>query len=560
MSDVASRSHVTPIASLGRHTAEQPGLAYRRGIAGCELSTETVADVLYRVGHDCPDNRALARLTDHGLEALTWGEVYLRAKSVAASLVIQNPAASQGWFRGPELGRLADRHVRLRPGRHADCPSEPAINHVEMVHLFSLTHVGVILVADMPGDDVPARVRDVAAQFADPPLVLSISDWPVVEPTTVSWDVPKPTDEFLVQATSGTTGSPKAASLSHRAVVNSARFFAENAGSHADDTWFNPLPLHHVGGIVSGILAVLWSAATYVVVERFTPRIAIRAVREAHATILALVPTMVIDLLNEPGVTDSEFTDVRTVIGGATAVDPMLIDQIERRIGIRFLVAYGQSEAPTMTMSVDSDTALVRTRTIGHPLPGRDYCIADRAAQVTATGVVGELHVRGPLIMSGYLREDGTVDSAVDEAGWMATGDLCSMDDDGVVTFHGRLREVIIRGGNNVYPAEVEQAMSEHESIAEIAVFGVPDPRLGERVVAALIPKSVAAPDVEELTEFAAARLGQQKRPVEWILVSDFPRTSTGKVRKHLLREGYRDGQYRPLRREPSRPSGGACE
>jgi acyl-CoA synthetase (AMP-forming)/AMP-acid ligase II len=520
-----------------------------------------VADVLYRVGRDCSDHRALAWLTDAGLEELTWGQVYLRATSVAASLVNQNPRRARVGFVAPNSVDWLIAMFGCALAGMPIVPASPRSTDAELAHLFSLTQVGVILVADMPGDDVPSRVHEVAAQFADPPLVLSISDWPVAVPTTTSpWDGPSPTDEFLVQATSGTTGLPKAARLSHRAVVNSARFFAENAGSHPDDTWFNPLPLHHVGGIVSGILAVLWSGATYVVVERFTSQLALRAVREAHATILALVPTMVIDLLNEPGVTDSEFTDVRTVIGGATAVDPMLIDQIERRIGIRFLVAYGQSEAPTMTMSVDSDTAVVRTRTIGHPLPGRDYCIADRAAQVTATGVVGELHVRGPLIMSGYLLNDGSTDAAVDDAGWMATGDLCSMDDDGVVTFHGRLREVIIRGGNNVYPAEVEQAMSAHEKIAEIAVFGVPDARLGERVVAAVIPASGATVHVEELTEFAEARLGQQKRPVEWILVSDFPRTSTGKVRKHLLRQGYGDGQYRPLRREPSRPSGAAGE
>jgi fatty-acyl-CoA synthase len=538
---------MTPITSLGRHTAEQPGLAYRRGIVGCELSTETVADVLCRVGHDSSDSRALACLTDRGLEALTWGEVYLRAKSVAASLVIQNPRRARVGFVAPNSVDWLIAMFGCALAGMPIVPLSPRSTDAEMHHIFSLTHVGVILVGDMPGDDVPSRVRDVAAQFGDPPLVLSISDWPVVDPTTSSWDGPKPTDEFLVQPTSGTTGSPKAASLSHRAVVNSARFFAENAGSQAQDIWFNPLPLHHVGGIVSGILAVLWSSATYVVVERFTSQIAMRAVREARATILARVPTMVIDLLDEPGVTEPDFADVRTVIGGATAVDPMLIDEIERRLGIRFLVAYGQSEAPCMTMSVDSDTAFVRTRTLGHPLPGRDYCIADRAAQVTGTSLVGELHVRGPLIMSGYLREDGTADSAVDGAGWMATGDLCSMDEDGVLTFHGRLREVIIRGGNNVYPAEVEQAMSEHELIAEIAVFGVPDERLGERVVAAVIPKSGAALDVEQLTVFAATRLGQQKRPAEWVLALDFPRTSTGKVRKHVLRDGYRDGRYRRL-------------
>ena len=532
----------TPIAALGRHDAEQSGLAYHRGIDGCELSTETVADVLHRVGHDCSDSRALAWLTDDGLEALTWGEVFVRAKSVAASMVIQNPRRARVGFVAPNSVDWLIAMFGCALAGMPIVPLSPRSTDAEMHHIFSLTHVEVILVADMPGDDVRARVRDVAARYADPPLVLSISDWPVTDATTSSWDGPAPTDEFLVQPTSGTTGSPKAASLSHLALVNSARFFAENAGSRMSDTWFIPLPLHHVGGIVSGILAVLWSAATYVVVERFTPNIAMRAVREARATILGLVPTMVIDLLKEPDVAESEFTDVRTVIGGATAVDPLLIDEIERRLGIRFLVAYGQSEAPCMTMSVDGDTTAVRTRTLGHPLPGRDYCIADRATQVTAMGVVGELHVRGPLIMTGYVQEDGTVEPAVDDAGWMATGDLCSMDDDGVLTFHGRLREVIIRGGNNVYPAEVEQAMSEHELIAEIAVFGVPDPRLGERVVAAVIPRPGATPGPEELTEFAAARLGQQKRPVEWMVVPEFPRTSTGKVRKHLLQQQYRDG------------------
>lgn len=533
----------TPIAALGRHDAEQSGLAYHRGIDGCELSTETVADVLHRVGHDCAESRALAWLTDSGLEALTWGEVYLRAMSVAASLVIHNPRRARVALVAPNSVDWLIAMFACALAGMPIVPMSPRSTEVEMMHLLSLTHAGVVLVADVPEDDVPARVRDVAAQLGDPPLVLSISDWPAAEPSNPSWDLPQPTDEFLVQPTSGTTGSPKAASLSHLAVVNSARFFAENAGSRTDDTWFIPLPLHHVGGMVSGILAVLWSAASYVVVERFTPRIAMRAVREARATILGLVPTMLIDLLKEPGVAESEFSDVRTVIGGATAVDPMLIDEIESRLGIRFLVAYGQSEAPCMTMSVDSDSAWVRTRTLGHPLTGRDFCVADRAARIAASGAVGELHVRGPLVMSGYVQQDGTVDPALDGAGWMATGDLCSMDDDGVLTFRGRLREVIIRGGNNVYPAEVEQAMSANESIAEIAVFGVPDPRLGERVVAAVIPKPGATPGPAELTEFAAARLGQQKRPAEWMVVPEFPRTSTGKVRKHILQQQYRDGR-----------------
>ena len=143
----------------------------------------------------------------------------------------------------------------------------------------------------------------------------------------------------------------------YRAVVNSARFFAESAGSHADDTWFNPLPLHHVGRIVSGILAVLWSAATFVVVEPFTSQIALRAACEARATIWRWFPRWSSICSMNPTL-QTRSSPTRTVIGGATAVDPMLIDQIERRIGIRFLVAYGQSEA--LTVSVDRDTALGR--------------------------------------------------------------------------------------------------------------------------------------------------------------------------------------------------------
>jgi fatty-acyl-CoA synthase len=145
------------------------------------------------------------------------------------------------------------------------------------------------------------------------------------------------------------------------------------------------------------------------------------------------------------------------------------------------------------------------------------------------------------LTMSGYLQPDDSIDPAVDEAGWLHTGDLCSMDDDGVLTFRGRLREVIIRGGENIYPAEVEQVLTTHASIAEAAVFGVPDERLGERVIAVVLP---AAGQIEpgELVAFAESRLSRYKRPAEWIVATTLPRTSTGKVRKHVLRQSYENG------------------
>jgi fatty-acyl-CoA synthase len=286
-------------------------------------------------------------------------------------------------------------------------------------------------------------------------------------------------------------------------------------------------------------------AGTYVVIERFTTEIALRAIRETRPAVVGLVPTMIIDLLGVAGVSPSDFSSVRTVAGGASAVDPGLIEDVEHRLGVTFLVGYGQTEAPAMAASAPSDPTPIRTQTLGHCLPGRDYYICDRDGRVMPTGSVGELCVRGPLIMSGYLRSDGSVDHAVDDAGWLHTGDLCSMDDQGVLTFRGRLREVIIRGGENIYPAEVEHVLTTHPSVAEAAVFGAPDKRLGERVIAAVLPRAGARIDSKELDAFAKSRLSRHKRPAEWITVTTLPRTSTGKVRKHLLRQWYEEGRVR---------------
>jgi fatty-acyl-CoA synthase len=327
--------------------------------------------------------------------------------------------------------------------------------------------------------------------------------------------------------------------LSHRAALSSARVWADAIGLQAGETWLNPLPVHHIGGSVTGVLSTLSVAGTYVVVERFTTETALRVLRESRPRVVGLVPTMIIDLLAVPGVSPADFSSVRTVAGGASAVDPGLIEEMERRLGITFLVGYGQSEAPAMAASSSSDPMALRTRTLGHCLPGRDYYyICDRADRVVRTGVVGELCVRGPLIMSGYLQADGSVYHAVDDAGWLHTGDLCSMDDQGILTFRGRVREVVIHDGENIYPAEVEHVLMTHPSVAEAAVFGAPDDRLGERVIAAVLPRAGTRIDAEELDAFAHTQLSRPKRPAEWIPVATLPRTSTGKVRNMCCASG----------------------
>lgn len=337
-------------------------------------------------------------------------------------------------------------------------------------------------------------------------------------------------DPFLYQFTSGTTGEPKIAVLSHRAVLGAASAYVRGAGAVDGAVVMNPLPLEHVGGSVAGMIGALTVAGGYASVAAITPEAIVRVIRAAEPTVVGMVPTMLLDLLDSGVAAPADFASVASVVGGATSVDPALIDRVERELGITFLVAYGQSEAPCLTLSALDDTTQQRTRTIGRPLPGRDCCIAVDG-RVVGEGEVGELHVRGPLTMDGYLAPDGPLRIVTDVRGWMATGDLCSMQN-GVLTFHARCRDVVIRGGENLYPAEIEPVIAEHPAVREVAVFGLPDVRLGEAVAAAVLPAPGATIDVDELDAFAAGRLARGKRPTQWFVVDDFPRTSTGKIRR----------------------------
>lgn len=521
--------------------APRSGFAYVNCTDRFELTDSTVGDALMRASRDADDRPAVMWATEHGAEQLNVSELADRAQRGAATLLEINPRRERVAIAALNS---VDWIVAMFACAVAGMPVVPISasgTDDEMHYQIEHARVGVIVAPKRAGEHlVLERVRALAAPIPTPPAVHDISELCLTAratPVIVSVD-----DEFLVQYTSGTTGRPKAASLSHRAALNSAAVFLRAVGGGSGDRLLNPLPLHHVGGSVTGIIAALSTGGTYILVERFSPQAVLDALRQTRPTLAGLVPTMMIDLLALPGVSPTDFASLRTIIGGASAVDPALIAEMEDRLGISVIGSYGQSEAPAITASSPRDPHRARTQTIGRCLPGRDIAIRDRGGAIAAIGAVGELHVRGPLTMSGYLRSDGSLDPAVDADGWRGTGDLCSMDIDGVVSFHGRLREVVIRGGLNVYPAEVEQVISAHESVSETAVFGVPDQRLGERAIAAVVPAPGAEVDVEELIALAAALLSSYKRPAEWVVVRSLPRTSTGKVRKHILRSWYESG------------------
>jgi acyl-CoA synthetase (AMP-forming)/AMP-acid ligase II len=506
------------------------------------LSTETVGAVLTRLSVEAPERPAVMWSTDRGVAGgLTYSELHLAAVGVASTLLDVNPECTRvalaalnsvDWIVAMYGCALAGMSV-------VPVSASAAVSEIR----YQLEHarVGVVLAAKSAGthsvlDDVTRLadslstgvvVRDIGAVRSSDPVPL-----PEVAPES----------EFLVQFTSGTTGRPKAASISHRAALNAGLMFGRVWHGDTGTRFLNPLPLHHVGGLVTGLITSLAIGGTYTLIERFSPTAIIDALRQIGPTVAGLVPTMMIDLVNTPGVTPADFASLHAVVGGASALDPTLVTDMEERLGVRVIGSYGQSEAPAILATAPEDPPQVRLATIGRCLPGRAVAIRDEAGHVLPTNTDGELCVRGPLTMSGYLRADGSLDPATDPDGWRRTGDICSMDDDGWVTFRGRTRDVVIRGGLNVYPAEVEQALSVHESVSEVAVFGIPDSRFGESVVAALLPAAGGSVDIAALKEIAAEQLSSYKRPEDWVVVTELPRTSTGKVRKHVLRESYESG------------------
>jgi fatty-acyl-CoA synthase len=519
------------------------GRSFVSGADRAPLSTKSVGEMLVHWATFAGDQPALMWAGVGEPHHLTWSQLADAALRGAAKLLEVNPQRRRvALVAFNSVDWIVAMYACAMSGMPV-VPISPSVTDDEARHQITLAEVGLILsVATAGGHDVLGRMRLVADSVDPAPLVRDINGIDTESDPAPDLTPVDSKNEFLIQYTSGTSGLPKGASLSHRAALNCGGFFAQACEARQGDRWLNPLPLYHVGGSVTGLVATLAVGAAYIVVERFTTQVIVDSIRQIGPAMVGLVPTMIIDLLTKQDMTPDDFTSVRTVVAGATAVDPSLIDEMESRLGITFMVSYGQSESAAMTSSRPSDSVQVRTRTLGRCLAGRDFVVRDGDGAAVPVGTIGELCVRGPLLMSGYLQPGGGLDNATDDEGWHQTGDLCSMDADGVLTFHGRIREVIIRGGQNIYPAEVEHKISVLETVSEVAVFGAKDARLGERVIAAVVPAAGAAIDVTRLASLAATQLSAYKRPAEWYVAGTLPRTSTGKVRKNLLRDWYENG------------------
>ncbi|MFZ0128645.1 MAG: AMP-binding protein [Candidatus Dormiibacterota bacterium] len=348
-------------------------------------------------------------------------------------------------------------------------------------------------------------------------------------------------DPINIQYTSGTTGFPKGATLSHHNILNNGFFVGETVNYTPEDRVCIPVPFYHCFGMVLGNLACTTHGACIVVPgEAFDADTVLRVAEQERCTSLYGVPTMFIAELEHPVFEQYDLSRLRTGIMAGSPCPVEVMKKVQLRMNMREVtICYGMTEtSPVSTQSALDDPLDKRVGTVGRVHPHIEVKVIDpETSEIVPRGASGELCTRGYSVMLGYWNDTAATAAAIDAAGWMHTGDLATIDDSGYVNIVGRIKDMIIRGGENIYPREIEEFLYAHPEVSDVQVIGVPSERYGEEVMAWVKPREGVILTAESLEAFCRGRIASNKVPRYWKFVDSFPMTVTGKVQKYLMRE-----------------------
>jgi len=411
----------------------------------------------------------------------------------------------------------------------------------------------IVAVPELKGSDYAAMIDDARAEH--PSLVdvvlIGRESWDDLRDRGMSGERSRldeieegldPSEPINIQYTSGTTGFPKGATLSHRNILNNGWFVGELIDYTEHDRICIPVPFYHCFGMVMGNLAATTHGACMVIpAPGFDPVATLRSVADERCTSLYGVPTMFIAMLNEPVVDELDLTSLRTGIMAGSPCPVETMKQVIDRLGMTEVsICYGMTETSPVSMQTRTDDSIERrVSTVGRAGPHLEVAITDPlTGEQRPSGEVGELCTRGYSVMLGYWDQPDKTAEAIDAEGWMHTGDLGVMDADGYVSITGRIKDMVIRGGENIYPREIEEFLLTHSDVLDAQVIGVPDQKYGEELMAWIRMKpGTTELDAHSVREFCAGRLAHYKIPRYVHVVDEFPMTVTGKVRKVEMRE-----------------------
>jgi acyl-CoA synthetase (AMP-forming)/AMP-acid ligase II len=423
--------------------------------------------------------------------------------------------------------------------------ANPALRETELEYLLRQSRsVGVFYVDSFRGTDMAATVDQVRDRLPALREAVSFTHWAEHIRGTAPRQLPRVAadDPAQIQYTSGTTGFPKGAVLHHRGLVTNAGFVAARAGFPDGGVWVTALPLFHTGGCGLSVLGTASAQGTLVLAQLFHPDLVMAALHDWRACLFAGVPSMYAALLANPEFDSYDLSACEILASGGDTVPAALVEAAEGRFGARFTTVYGQTElSPVLAQTSPADSAEDRRGTTGRPLWQAEVKIVDLVSgAVLPVGGDGEICARGYQVMLEYFDMPEATATTIDGDGWLHTGDVGALDERGYLRVTGRLKDMIIRGGENIYPREIEAALTRHPGVAAAAVVGVPDPESGEQVAAVITPAG-PVPSVAELHEHLRALLAPHKTPRHWYVADPLPANAMGKVQKFLLRRGIAD-------------------
>jgi fatty-acyl-CoA synthase len=388
------------------------------------------------------------------------------------------------------------------------------------------------------GGAVAAVIATEGAEVADAPATVALDELAAEPAAPAGVVAPGQDDVCVIMYTSGTTGRPKGAMLTHGNMLwNAINALTMGYGLSSADTTVAAAPLFHIGALGLSALPIIYAGGTVVLQRAFDPAETLRLMAEERVTTQFLVPAMWAAVSQVPGIEDYDLTELRYVLsGGAPA--PLPVIEFFQQLGWTFLEGFGMTELSPGAACLDSAHVVSHAGSVGRPVMHVDAKLVDGDGREAAPGEVGELLLRGPTVFAGYWNQpDATAEVLAD--GWFRSGDLGRADAEGFITLVDRKKDMIITGGENVYPVEVEQVLHRHPGIADVAVIGVGDAQWGESVMAVVVPAEGEPATAEDIIGFARERIAHFKCPRRVELVDELPRNATGKILKRSLREAY---------------------
>jgi fatty-acyl-CoA synthase len=535
-----------------------PQISYDHGVSTRKLIGETIGDFFDRTVEKYRDREAL--VVKHQNVRWSWSELGRKVDELAAGLV------ALGLERGERIGIWSPNNhewtltqfatakaglvlVNVNPAyRRAEL--EYAMNKVECKALILApalkTSNYLEIVADLTRENKLPHLKHIVRLGTEKtPGMLNFDDLLKAggnrERATLADLAPRLQfdDAINIQFTSGTTGFPKGATLSHHNILNNGYFVGEGLKLTPDDRLCIPVPLYHCFGMVMGNLGCLTHGSTMVYpAEAFDPLATLKAVSEERCTALYGVPTMFIAQLDHPEFGKFDLGSLRTGIMAGSPCPIEVMKKVQSQMNMsEVTIAYGMTEtSPVSTQCATDDPLEKRVSTVGQVLPHIEIKIVDAEGKAVPRGETGEFCTRGYSVMKGYWNDAEKTSEAIQD-GWMHTGDLATMDGDGYVNIVGRLKDMVIRGGENVYPREIEEFLYRHPKVQDVQVIGVPDPKYGEEICAWIKLRDGQNATPEEIREFCKGQIAHYKIPRYIEFVAEFPMTITGKIQKFVMRE-----------------------